>query len=295
MLATITKESLTPLDTLASTSNNFLDNLSLLSPHIKTTEALYILLRQSNTPTGFVAVTYVPNAAPVRQKMLFASTRLTLVRELGLERFGETLVVTEADELTKEGWLKHEAHTKLAAPLTEEERELGEVKRLESEEGHGASQRKSHVAGGLQMNIADEAKAALEALKEGGDNLVLVGIDTKTEVFTLTSTTNATLETLTSSIPSSNPAFTFFRLPESDKVVYIYTCPSSSPVKERMLYASSSRSIYNWATTEGGLNVVKKVEESEPSEIEVKELGEEEKPKVEVKARFDRPKRPGRR
>ena len=228
--------------------------------------------------------------------MLFASTRLTLVRELGLERFEETLVVTEAPELTAEGWKKHEAHTKLAAPLTEEERELGEVKRLESEEGRGSSARKSHVASsGVSMNIADEAKDALAKLNEGGDNLVLVGIDTKSETIVLLSSSSVSAAELPSALPASNPAFSFLRLP-SGKVVFIYTCPSSSPVKERMLYASSSRSVHDWAVREGGLEVVRKVEESEPKEIEEKELVEQEdKPKVEMKPKFDRPRRPGRR
>jgi twinfilin-like protein len=40
----------------------------------------------------------VPNAAPVRQKMLFASTRLTLVRELGGEHFPESIFTTEASQ-----------------------------------------------------------------------------------------------------------------------------------------------------------------------------------------------------
>lgn len=41
-----------------------------------------------------VAVTYVPDKAPVRQKMLFASTRLTLVRELGMSTYAATSYTT---------------------------------------------------------------------------------------------------------------------------------------------------------------------------------------------------------
>jgi len=41
-----------------------------------------------------VAITYVPDKAPVRQKMLYASTRLTLTRELG-----EFLFVCQRDSL----------------------------------------------------------------------------------------------------------------------------------------------------------------------------------------------------
>jgi twinfilin-like protein len=91
LLCTIEKESLTPLAVLEPASASFADDLSLLAPHLKPNVALYIILRRysATEPAPFVGITYVPNAAPVRQKMLFASTRLTLVRELGTEKFRE--------------------------------------------------------------------------------------------------------------------------------------------------------------------------------------------------------------
>ena len=105
--------------------------------------------------------------------MLFASTRLTLVRELGLERFRETIFATTKEELTPQGFEKHDKHVGLEAPLTEEEMSLGEVKRKEAEEGRGAGERKSHVSSGVSMPISARAVQALKSLAgEGGDNLV---------------------------------------------------------------------------------------------------------------------------
>jgi twinfilin-like protein len=105
--------------------------------------------------------------------MLFASTRLTLTRELGIERFRETIFATTPAELTAEGFEKHDKHTKLEAPLTEEEQTLGEVKRKEAEEGRGMSDRKSHVGGGVSMPVDQDAVEALKRLgSEGGDNFV---------------------------------------------------------------------------------------------------------------------------
>lgn len=105
--------------------------------------------------------------------MLFASTRLTLVRELGIERFRETIFANTKEELTAEGFEKHDKHAKLEAPLTEEEQSLGDVKRKEAEEGRGMNERKSHVSSGVSMPASDEAVQALKALAEdGGDNLV---------------------------------------------------------------------------------------------------------------------------
>ena len=110
--------------------------------------------------------------------MLFASTRLTLVRELGIERFRETIFATTKEELTPQGFEKHDKHVTLEAPLTEEEQSLGEVKRKEAEEGRGMNERRNHVSSGVSMPITDEALQALKVLTgEGGSDLVqLVGL-----------------------------------------------------------------------------------------------------------------------
>jgi twinfilin-like protein len=105
--------------------------------------------------------------------MLFASTRLTLVRELGIERFRETIFATTKEELTPQGFEKHDKHVTLEAPLTEEEQTLGDVKRKEAEEGRGMNERRSHVSSGVSMPITDEALKALKGLAgEGGSDLV---------------------------------------------------------------------------------------------------------------------------
>ena len=79
-------EALTPKATIESTSEDFSTDLHNLEPLLKDNTALYVLLREemSQKSGKCVAITYVPEKAPVRQKMLFASTRLTLVRELGM-------------------------------------------------------------------------------------------------------------------------------------------------------------------------------------------------------------------
>ena len=144
-------------------------------PHLQEKAALYILLRRYEiaSTAPFVCITYVPDSAPVRQKMLFASTRLTLVRELGIERFRETIFATTKEELTKEGFERHDRHVKQEAPLTEEEMSLGEVKRKEQEEGGGTGARKSHVSSGVSMPVTEDALLALKSLNhEGQENLV---------------------------------------------------------------------------------------------------------------------------
>ena len=104
--------------------------------------------------------------------MLFASSRLTLVRELGSEHFRETVFLTEPDELSERGFKDLDAHTKLEAPLTEEEKTLGEVKRVEQEAGSGTGTREIHLSKTLNMPVQADAIEAMKDLSQERGRIV---------------------------------------------------------------------------------------------------------------------------
>ncbi|KAI9830370.1 MAG: Twinfilin-1, partial [Thelocarpon superellum] len=227
--------------------------------------AAYVILRRyPNAPDGYVAVTYVPDHAKVRQKTLFASTRLTLVRELGTERFRETLFATRREELSADGFQKHDKHEEQKAPLTQEEQTLQEVREAEAAASQGTSARSSHVSSGLSFPITDDAISALKGLDVGRHNLVQLKINVADEKVELADTSSTDAEKVASTISGTEPRYSFFRYQhefdgkEESPVVFIYTCPESSKVKERMLYASSRAGIISTASSEAGLTVVKK-------------------------------------
>jgi twinfilin-like protein len=179
LLVTIASETLQPLATLPRSSpsspRDFGRDLAQLTPYLKPDEPLYVLLRRHDDVPRLVAITYVPDTARVRQKMLFAATRLTLVRELGSEHFRETVFATTADELSPAGFARHDAHTVLDAPLTEEERTLGEVKRAEAEAGTGTGARNIHLSSTMNMPVESDALDALGELGRGaGRNMVML-------------------------------------------------------------------------------------------------------------------------
>lgn len=139
--------------------------------------ALYILLRLPTSGAAgppLAAITYLPDTAPVRQKMLFASSRLTLVRDLGTEHFAESRFCTSAEEMTPAGWKRHEAHADAEIPLTEEERNLADIKQAEALEQGGASRRGAGY-GGMRstMPVGDGVVDALKGLQPG-DLVMLV-------------------------------------------------------------------------------------------------------------------------
>lgn len=306
LLVTIQGEQLVPVTTLPSQGSDFSANLSALAPHLKPDEALYALLRRSPAPPGLVAVSYVPDVAKVRQKMLFASTRLTLVRELGSEHFAETIFATQADELTPEGFRRHDKHTELAAPLTEEERTLGEVKRAEAESSRGTGVREIHLSKTMNMPVDAGAVAALSEMARGeGPGIVTLKINPATEVVEMlpnSGSSPASVGELAGSIDDKEPRFTFWRFThthageEQSPVLFFYTCPAAAgkSIKFRMMYPLMKRAVITAAESECGLKVEKKFEVEEPSEITEKSVLDDLHPQAEVKTAFRRPKRPGR-
>ena len=202
--------------------------------------------------------------------------------------------------------------------LSVEERELEGVKRAEEEERHGTQGRqlgglggggsepgsgRGTPSGGIRMKVGDEVKSALRDIAEGGEGkLVMLGIDVSSETLQLLKCEEVTPEEVRRTIPSDSPSYSFYRHPQAaqeDPALFIYVCPGSSKVKERMLYASSRNGVLEIAKGEGVV-VGTRLEAGDPEEVGVQRLAEEVGSKEgddggQAKQAFARPKRPGRR
>lgn len=309
---TITNEALTPLKPIPFTSSDFTASLPSLKDHLQPKTPSYLLLRPSSSQNhGLIAVTYVPSSAPVRQKMLFASTRTTLTRDLGLEKFGDSLFATDDYEVldpaqwksrTKES--TQQAQGKSDDILTTEERELQGVKRAEEEERHGTSGRDLMGSGGsgsrLAMKITDDARQALSSLDAEG-TLIRLGIEVSTETLELLETEpGAQPATFVTDVPGARPSYSFYRYPGTEETVFLYTCPGGSKVKERMIYASARASVLYAAKNEG-VNVTKRLEQGDAGEVTEQRLADEvglgsaASTSTTSRQGFAKPKRPGRR
>ncbi|KAF3924920.1 Twinfilin-1 [Orbilia brochopaga] len=300
LIAGIANEALVPITTVPR-SGTFDQDLAQLDSILKDNEPAYIILRRLDSgPAPFVCVTYVPDTAHVRSKMLFASTRNTLTRELGTERFSESIFVTTKAEVTAEGFKKHDAHVAKAAPLTEEEAALKDVKEAEAEASRGTTARASHVSSGVSFPMSDAALDALRRLPTTPNGLVQLKLDLQGETIELADDTASTAHDLIKVIPHDTPRYSFFNYShkyagvKENPIVFIYTCPPESKIRERMLYASCRSAVLNAAIKEAGIEIDKKLESGAP-DITEQQLAEEFQPRTEQKQAFQRPKRPGRK
>ncbi|KAJ5584979.1 Actin-binding cofilin/tropomyosin type [Penicillium hispanicum] len=351
---TITAERLTPLDPIpfsgsSSSPESFFSSLAQVSSVLQPKTPIYLLLRRpTSASSALVALTYIPSNAPVRPKMLFASTRSTLTRELGTEKFTSTVFATEEEEiLGRDAWRERDGEiaggVRREDLMGEKERELEAVRKAEAEARSGTPHRDIGIGGTfgpgsgsgmrVSMPVDEAAKTALRALQQGSlvqlvcDHSVIptipplghystgivwswyVFLDFGADILDPMQTVDIHTETITladnqpdveassvaSHISSSSPRYSFYHYPGSDVVVFVYTCPTGSSIKERMLHASSRRSAI--AVAEGeGLKIEKKIEASSPDEITAHRLQEEvSPPQNQGTARgFARPRRPGR-
>lgn len=138
-----------------------------------------------------MALTYIPSNAGVRAKTLFASTRATLTRELGSEKFVTTIFATEEEEVYgEEAWKERDIEGNGTSTssfqreelMDEKERELELVRRAEEEARHGTAGRDVGTGGslgrvsgiatgggmGVNMPVDEDAKSALKNIQEGG-------------------------------------------------------------------------------------------------------------------------------
>ncbi|KAE8349982.1 hypothetical protein BDV28DRAFT_50253 [Aspergillus coremiiformis] len=277
----ITAESLTPLSPIRfSSPDAFYPSLSQLSSVLQPKTPIYLLLRRPESgSSSLIALTYIPSNAPVRAKTLFASTRATLVRELGSEKFASTIFATEEDEIVGEdAWRERDAEKNGSSKarfqreelMGEKERALEAVRRAEEEARSGTPGRDIGIGGSfarknggigapssMAMPVDEEAKNALGSMQPG--DLVQLAIDIPRETFVLVGVENGTVPNVVQShISSSSPRYTFYHYPDTDVVIFVYTCPSASSIRERMLYASSRMYALQLAE-EQGLKISKKV------------------------------------
>lgn len=86
------------------------------------------------TNTGFVwlFISWSPDFASVKQKMLYAATKSTLKLEFGTGQIKDELFGTAKEDVTLDGYLRHVKSQLAPAPLTNREEELEILKQNEN-------------------------------------------------------------------------------------------------------------------------------------------------------------------
>ncbi|CUM45739.1 uncharacterized protein AC631_01616 [Debaryomyces fabryi] len=294
---------------------------------------VYIILALSstlNSNSDYAFISFIPDVAPIREKMLYASTKNTLLTQLGSNNFSKSHIFawTELDELSFENF-KHSSEVQEDGPLTHEEKTLQEVNSLQgltlAESGARRSNDTAYkkklasmhdpssTSGGVLMFTVDsELESEFKVLSQNTDNgkLIIFGINLDNEGMELiSSTTGVKSASLVNDLESvtekrgAHPLFALYNY-STNKFAFVYSCPSGSKVKERMVYASNKQGLINHLrdiTESDELLIDKIFEIGDLDELEVNELeisqNEEKNPASTTRngLKFTKPKGPRRR
>lgn len=294
---------------------------------------IFPLSSSANSKADYAFISFIPDVAPIREKMLYASTKNTLLTQLGSNNFSKshTFAWTELEELSFVNF-KHSSEAQEDGPLTHEEKTLKEINSLQgltlaetsARRGNDTAYRKklasmhepsssSSSSGGLLMfNIDSKLESEFKSLPQNGDNKILISFDIDMQnerVKLISATSGIELGTLVSKLESAidkssvHPHFGLYNY-STNKFAFIYSCPSGSKVKDRMVYASNKQGLINHVkdiTTSNGLSIDKVLEIGDLDELEMREFeiseGEDNSstPSKKNGLKFNKPKGPRRR
>jgi twinfilin-like protein len=259
----------------------------------------YIIFRVDSTNiTGFewALLSYVPDGSTVRDRMLYASSRDTVKRQLGLSYFAHDIHGTTKEEFTYAAFLDHK-NRKLGndQPLTATEIQTRAEKFLEIDHGHTREYVHS-----VKFPMATAAVDKLRLLNSGSISYVQLAVDPSKETIELDQTdASGSLENARNLLSTKEPRFGLFRFSHQrdgntlSPIVFVYSSSDNAPIKLKMLY-STVKAVANESAENVGLKIDKKIEISEPSEFTEQLLLDTLYPPVAVKTSFSKPQAPGR-
>ncbi|VDB83083.1 unnamed protein product [Peniophora sp. CBMAI 1063] len=268
----IRDEQLVP-DGLHAAQGSLSDDLSALDTLLEDAVPAYVLARLDDA-AGWLLIDYVPEGSRIRDKMLYASTRGALTRALPSPP-ADTLYATTRQDISATGYAAHLTHLKAPKPLSAREKEMEEVKAAERAAGLNTRPTPSPGAfggSGVGLQWDDALQEAVKALGEAdAEGVVTASIEAGSEKLVYVEAADISADELKSKISTTDPSFAFFNYTggSQPQVVFIYACPSSSPIKHRMLYSAGAASVFSTAKSllPTGRLAPRKLETSDPTEL----------------------------
>lgn len=268
------------------------------------TYILYRLDSQNNLGYEWIFFSFVPDRAPVRQKMMYSSTKATFKQALGVGRFYIDIHGTVKNDLTLSSYQKYIDHKHAEAPLTQ-----AELDRKEEEEHGifvGGSGTGSITNSGISFPIEENVASGIKDFVAGKCNYVQVIVDVQSERIKLGKTATININELAAQVPNNEPRFHFYNYTHNHEgstlttSLFIYSCPTgsdgtvSAPIKQRTLYSSSKSHIALTAESLGFANYTK-LEINSGMEVSETNINLTlHPPVVEEKKAFSKPSKPGR-
>lgn len=152
---------------------------------------------------SWLLLSWTPESATIRHKMLYASTKATLKTEFGSAHIKEEINATTDDEITLNAYHKHKLEFSGPGPLTSREEELQEMRKNEINTSIHIDSR-HQTLGGIQCPITDDAKKSIVDMINGRYNYLQFEIKLQEEQIYLSDKSNIELLALPKKVPIDN-------------------------------------------------------------------------------------------
>ncbi|TGZ64477.1 hypothetical protein CRM22_006351 [Opisthorchis felineus] len=264
----------------------------------------YVLFKLDSTSefgNDWALISWVPDSASVREKMLYASTRATLRRQFGDHLIKEDLTGNAFSDVDLTGFEKHLTSKYSPAPLTAAELEKASILNNEVSGGfYGARP----TGSSLQFGLTNGAAADVQRFARGLCNYVQLLIDMDCEMIDLAlSEKQIEANRIASHTPSNEGRYHLYRFchhthQQNPPVFFIHSISGyQSSVKSRMLYSSCKSALISMLENQYGILIGHRLEVDDMKELTTDYLLDVLNPKpLEPKKKFDKPQGPtGRR
>ena len=223
--------------------------------------ACYVLVQDE--PNLWLTITHVPDTGiPIRDKMVYAATKATLLNHLGYHNFHNELHATNNNELSYNFFI-----AKPVDARSQTEELIERVSREENEERQfRTNQQNQRGIGGyhaVAMPFDASARDKVSSLN-GGNNFVELAINATKNGITGVSAKNVPIHAIKNEINTNEPRY--YLIKNGARNIFVYCCPAKSPQQLRMVYSTAKGSVQNEAKNLG-FNVTKSGEITEGSEL----------------------------
>ena len=120
-------------------------------------------------------ITWIPEIATVREKLIYASTKATLKSQFGSGQIKEELLGTDPGDISMKGYKRQKQNQAAPAPLTQAEEELAFVKKTETNANISIDS-KQQTLGGVSFPLSEAAARAIIEMKQKLHNYVQLSI-----------------------------------------------------------------------------------------------------------------------
>jgi len=262
---------------------------------------LYRLDEKDSSGYRWILMSWSPDHANTRQKMLYASTKATFKKEFGQGQFKDDYFATMREDITLAGYKRHLKADAAPGPLSREEEEMLEIKQSETRVEIGVDSRQATLAA-LAFPFDKNALNAIETYWKKGYDYVQLGIDLENEIIVLKEKGSCDISDLAGKVPEDSARYHLYRFKHNhegdylESTVFIYSMPGYSvSVRERMLYSSCKNAVTEVIEKLYSIEIAKKVEVDTGAELTEEYLqGEVHPVKILHKPKFARPAAPSR-